>query len=97
MMLARCVWLLIAALLPLTAAFGQTAATDVNEVASAPVTMRAGSIDVAVSGGLGGLVYPFVEPQIAVGIVPIGPDLDFEAPHDRDRLPGDPPAALRMA
>lgn len=25
-------------------------------------------------------------------IVPIGPDLDFEAPHDRDRLPGSRPA-----
>jgi len=29
------------------------------------------------------------------GIVPVGPDLDFDAPHDRDRLPGGPPAALR--
>jgi putative glutathione S-transferase len=27
-------------------------------------------------------------------IVPMGPDPDFEAPHDRDRLPGGPPAAL---
>ncbi|AWB27614.1 glutathione S-transferase family protein [Halococcoides cellulosivorans] len=27
-------------------------------------------------------------------IVPIGPDPEFEAPHDRDRLPGGPPAAL---
>ncbi len=29
-------------------------------------------------------------------ITPVGPDLNFEAPHDRDRLPGDPPAALRV-
>jgi putative glutathione S-transferase len=28
------------------------------------------------------------------GFVAVGPDLDFEAPHDRDRLPGDPPEAL---
>ena len=27
-------------------------------------------------------------------ITPIGPDLDFEAPHDRDRLPGGPPEGL---
>jgi putative glutathione S-transferase len=28
-------------------------------------------------------------------IVAVGPDLDFEATHDRDRLPGGPPEALR--
>ncbi|WP_433629756.1 glutathione S-transferase family protein [Halomicrococcus sp. NG-SE-24] len=28
-------------------------------------------------------------------IVAVGPDLDFEAPHDRDRLPGGPPEALQ--
>ena len=28
------------------------------------------------------------------GFVAVGPDLDFEAPHDRDRLPGGPPEAL---
>jgi putative glutathione S-transferase len=27
-------------------------------------------------------------------IVAVGPDLDFEAPHDRDRLPGGPPETL---
>jgi putative glutathione S-transferase len=27
--------------------------------------------------------------------VAVGPDLDFEAPHDRDALPGEPPAKLR--
>ena len=27
-------------------------------------------------------------------IVPVGPDPAFEAPHDRDRLPGGPPAPL---
>ncbi len=27
-------------------------------------------------------------------IVPVGPDPDFEAPHDRDRLPGGPPEEL---
>jgi putative glutathione S-transferase len=24
-------------------------------------------------------------------ITPVGPDIDFEAPHDRDRLPGESP------
>ncbi|USZ69853.1 glutathione S-transferase family protein (plasmid) [Halorussus salilacus] len=28
------------------------------------------------------------------GIVPAGPDLDFEEPHDRDELPGEPPEGL---
>ncbi|MFC7176714.1 glutathione S-transferase family protein [Halosegnis marinus] len=28
------------------------------------------------------------------GFVAVGPDLDFAAPHDRDALPGEPPAAL---
>jgi putative glutathione S-transferase len=28
-------------------------------------------------------------------LVPIGPDIDFTEPHDRDRLPADLPAALR--
>jgi putative glutathione S-transferase len=28
-------------------------------------------------------------------LVPVGPDVDFSAPHDRDRLPGGPPPALR--
>jgi len=32
--------------------------------------------------------HPEVSPT---GIVPIGPDPDFEAPHDRDRLPGTAP------
>ncbi|MFW5955985.1 MAG: glutathione S-transferase family protein [Halorhabdus sp.] len=36
--------------------------------------------------------HPDVSPK---RIVPVGPDPDFEAPHDRDRLPGDPPADLR--
>ncbi|MFB6172501.1 MAG: glutathione S-transferase family protein [Haloarculaceae archaeon] len=31
------------------------------------------------------------------GIVPVGPDPDFAAPHDRDALPGDRPAALDAA
>jgi putative glutathione S-transferase len=35
--------------------------------------------------------HPDVSPK---RIVPIGPDLDFEAPHRRDELPGGPPAAL---
>jgi len=30
-------------------------------------------------------------------LVPIGPDIDFTEPHDRDRLPADLPAALRGA
>jgi putative glutathione S-transferase len=35
--------------------------------------------------------HPDVSPK---RIVPKGPDPDFEAPHDRDELPGEPPAAL---
>ena len=33
--------------------------------------------------------HPDVSPK---RIVPMGPDPDFEAPHDRDKLPGDPPS-----
>jgi len=36
--------------------------------------------------------HPDVSPK---RIVPIGPDPDFEAPHDRDELPGELPAALQ--
>jgi len=35
--------------------------------------------------------HPDVNPK---RIVPMGPDLEFEAPHDRDELPGEPPEAL---
>ncbi len=35
--------------------------------------------------------HPEVNPS---GIVAVGPDLDFEAPHDRGELPGGPPAEL---
>ena len=35
--------------------------------------------------------HPDVSPK---RIVPTGPDPEFEAPHDRDELPGSPPAAL---
>ncbi len=35
--------------------------------------------------------HPDVSPK---RIVPMGPDPDFEADHDRDELPGEPPAAL---
>ena len=35
--------------------------------------------------------HPDVSPK---RIVPVGPDPDFEAPHDRDELPGELPAAL---
>jgi len=35
--------------------------------------------------------HPDIDP---VGLVPVGPDPDFEAPHDRERLPGGPPADL---
>ena len=38
--------------------------------------------------------HPDVNPS---GIVARGPDLDFEAPHDRDDLPGGPPEALLRA
>ncbi|MFB6163597.1 MAG: glutathione S-transferase family protein [Haloarculaceae archaeon] len=35
--------------------------------------------------------HPEVNPK---GLIPVGPALDFEAPTDRDELPGDPPADL---
>jgi putative glutathione S-transferase len=35
--------------------------------------------------------HPDVTPS---RIIAKGPDLDFEAPHDRDELPGEPPADL---
>ena len=54
-----------------TGAFAQSD-DDASEAASA-TTMGAGDIDVAASGGLGGLIYPFIEPQVAVGLVPLGP------------------------
>ncbi len=38
--------------------------------------------------------HPDVNPH---GIVARGPDLDFDAPHDRDELPGGPPSALAGA
>jgi putative glutathione S-transferase len=38
--------------------------------------------------------HPDVNPK---RIVAVGPDLDFEAPHDRDDLPGDPPEELVAA
>ena len=38
--------------------------------------------------------HPDVSPK---RIVPMGPDPDFEASHDRDDLPGEPPAALLTA
>ena len=52
-------------------AFAQ-AGDEADEAASA-TTMGAGDIDIAASGGLGGLIYPFIEPQVAVGLVPLGP------------------------
>jgi putative glutathione S-transferase len=38
--------------------------------------------------------HPDVSPK---RIVPMGPDPDFEAPHDRDELEGEPPADLLSA
>lgn len=42
--------------------------TDSEEPDSG-VTMGAGNIDVGLSGGIGGLVYPYLEPQVAVGVL----------------------------
>lgn len=52
-------------------AFAQTDDEANDETSS--TTMGAGDIDIAASGGLGGLLYPFIEPQVAVGLVPLGP------------------------
>jgi hypothetical protein len=62
----------IAVLMVLALAIAVPAAAAAQD-GDAPVTMSAGSIDIAASGGLGGLVYPFIEPQIAVGVLPLGP------------------------
>ena len=37
--------------------------------------------------------HPSINPS---GIIPLGPNLDFEAPHGRDGLPGDPPEPLAV-
>lgn len=55
----------------ITGVFAQSEA-EAGEPASA-TTMGAGDIDIAASGGLGGLIYPFIEPQVAVGLLPLGP------------------------
>lgn len=38
---------------------------------SAP-SMRPGNIDIGLTGGIASLIYPYLEPQIAVGLVPLG-------------------------
>src|SRR6056297_1641054 len=62
--------LLVAFLLvtPLVFAQDDEPATSANEV-----SMRPGTIDAGLSGGLGAFVYPFLEPQIDIGLVPLGP------------------------
>lgn len=35
--------------------------------------MSPGDIDISVSGGLGGLLYPHLQPSVDVGVVPLGP------------------------
>ena len=59
--------MLILAVTPLAAQ------TEDGATGTSSVTMGAGDIDVGLSGGLGALVYPFIEPQVAVGLIPIGP------------------------
>jgi len=44
-----------------------------QEASSADPSMRPGNIDVALSGGLGALIYPFLEPQVDIGLIPLGP------------------------
>lgn len=46
---------------------------DETDEPTTATTIGAGNIDVAASGGLGGLLYPFIEPQVAIGLVPLGP------------------------
>ncbi len=55
----------------ISGAFAQS--EDAAGEPASTTTMGAGDIDVAASGGLGGLIYPFIEPQVAVGLVPLGP------------------------
>ncbi len=45
-------------------------AAETEEPASR-ATMGAGNVDVGLSGGIGGLIYPYLEPQVAVGVLPL--------------------------
>jgi len=45
-----------------------TEVAEAEEPASR-ATMGPGNIDVGLSGGLGGLIYPYLEPQVAVGVL----------------------------
>ena len=62
--------LLVALVLATPQVFAQDdePATGANEV-----SMRPGTIDAGLSGGLGAFVYPFLEPQIDIGLIPLGP------------------------
>ncbi len=50
---------------------GLNAQVTETEEPRSRATMGAGNIDVGLSGGVGGLVYPYLEPQVAVGVLPL--------------------------
>ena len=64
---------LLIALVLVVAAPGLTAQSTDGSNSSTQVTMRPGNIDVALSGGLGAFIYPYLEPQIDIGLIPLGP------------------------
>ena len=64
----RWTWIVVLALALVAVAPAAAQSQDGN-----PVAMRPGNIDVGATGGLSGLVYPYLEPQVAIGLVPLGP------------------------
>jgi hypothetical protein len=66
----RAIALLLVAMLLAPALAAQS---DEGAEATSATTMGFGDIDVALSGGLGALIYPFLEPQVAIGVLPLGP------------------------
>ncbi|MFP4011730.1 MAG: hypothetical protein ACLFUM_08510 [Spirochaetaceae bacterium] len=56
-------------LLSAVGGFAQEGDTEAEE--DAGNAMEAGDIDIGVSGGLGGFLYPYLAPQIDVGVLPV--------------------------
>lgn len=60
------------ALLAVPGALAQEGTEDTTESASDAV-IGAGNIDIGITGGLGGLIYPHIAPVVDVGVLPLGP------------------------
>ncbi len=57
----------------LMVAFALTGAWAQSDQEENGTKMGAGSIDVAASGGLNALIYPYIEPQLDIQLLPLGP------------------------